>query len=74
MRDSVVKILADMPYDAFINAQYEDTAKQIRQQIGKEIMEKEKTETEHGMNNAWDWSYVRSGDIRKICQLENDNE
>ena len=49
-----------------------ELAKQIRQQIGRELLGKEQKQTEYGINNAWDWEYVLSSHIREICQLEED--
>jgi len=48
----------------------DDAAKQIRQQIGLELLEKETIIESKGINNGYSINYVSSYRIREVCQLE----
>lgn len=49
---------------------YDEAAKQIRQQIGRELLEKETVIESRGINNGYSINYVSSLKIREVCQLE----
>lgn len=76
MSDPIADIILAIIHGAVGSGGYKDAdyiddlTKQIRQKIGRELIEQEQVMTRHGINNAYDIPYVTSYTISKICQLE----